>query len=158
MDNRINTTLTDESLAEIRQLFADLRGKMSFLIDLSEDERQALFKMGAKSQEFVRTAANVAEQNLDILPRKFDPAELRSDVTLYDQLAALLPEARKLVELMDDTLMLVGSEAMAGALVVYGATQLHGKGEALDSSLDGLAKRFKRKSGGANEVPPPATT
>jgi hypothetical protein len=60
------------------------------LIDLTNEERKALPKMGDKSRAFVSKALEVATQNPDFLPRSFDLDEMRKDVLLFEQLYPLL--------------------------------------------------------------------
>ncbi|BAZ66295.1 hypothetical protein NIES4106_10450 [Fischerella sp. NIES-4106] len=57
-----------------------IKQKLAFLIDLSNEERKALPKMGNKSRAFVSKALEVATQNSEFLPRSFDLEEMRKDV------------------------------------------------------------------------------
>jgi len=102
--------------------------------------------MGDKSHGLVEQALQVAEQNPDILPRTFDAGEMRNDVELFSALSSVHTALAQLNELVDDTVMAVGSEAYASALTVYQFARAAGKGSALDTALDGLAQRFARKS------------
>ena len=69
----------------------------------------------------------------------------------------LLDTLNPLLEKMDDTLMVVGSEAYAGALTAYQYLKAANKGGDLDDLLDDLGKRFARKSK-AVPTPQPAET
>ena len=59
------------------------------------------------------------ETNPSFLPAYFSVAELKKDLTLYQQLDPLLLEINKLAEKIDDTQMLAGSEAYVTALAAY---------------------------------------
>ena len=104
-------------------------------------------------------ALQVAEQNPDILPRSFDVGEMRNDVELFSALSSVHTALSQLNELVDDTVMAVGGDAYAAALLVYQFTRSAGKGSALDSALDTLGQQFARKSrpapgdGGATNTP-----
>lgn len=78
----------------------------------------------------------------------------RRDVALLGALQPILLALSQLQELVDDTYLVVGSEAYAAALVVYHYAKTSGAGAALDGVVDDLGRRFARKAGGT----PPAGT
>jgi hypothetical protein len=145
-ENRVSATLNDTDRQAVLAAINTIRTKLPFLIDLSPEERRSLPRMGDKSRGFVTQALEVATLNPDILPRTFDVDEMRKDVELLSALSSVQTAVAQLNELLDDTVMAVGSEAYAAALLVYQYTRAAGKGTALDSALDGLAQRFARKS------------
>lgn len=57
----------------------------------------------------------------------------------------------QLCELIDDTKMLVGSEAYVAALLVYNYAKTNQTNTGLDAVLDDLGKRFARRSRQVNE-------
>ncbi len=144
--NRIDATLSPSDKDEILAAIATIKGKLPFLIDLSPEERHTLPKMGDKSRAFVSQAAEVAAQNPDFLPRSFDVDEMRRDVALYEALQPVALALTQLQELVEDTLMEVGSEAYVAALLVYNSAKSSGQGAALDELADALGRRFVRKS------------
>lgn len=145
-DNRISATLPQADRQVVLDALQTIRTKLSFLIDLSPEDRKALPKLGATGHGFVAQALELAEQNPDILPRSFDVEEMRKDVELLGALLPVVTAFRQLNELLDDTYTAVGSEAYAAALVVYQYGRAAGKGAALDGMLDALGRRFARKS------------
>jgi hypothetical protein len=145
-DNRISASLSQTDRQAVLDAVNTIRTKLPFLIDLSPEERRTLPRMGDKSRGFVAQALEVAEQNPDILPRSFDVSEMRKDVELLAALSPVLAALSQLNELVDDTVMAVGSEAYAAALLIYQFARAAGKGSALDTALDSLGQRFARKS------------
>ena len=145
-DNRVSAVLAQADKDAVLAAIETIREKLPFLIDLTPEQRHALPKMGDKSNAFVAKAAEVAKQNSDFLPRSFDVDELAKDVALYENLRSIALALTPLAELVDDTLVEVGSEAYAGALVVYQYAKNAGQGAALDSVVDELGKRFARKA------------
>jgi hypothetical protein len=145
-DNRVSAQLGEADRQAVLAAINTIRTKLPFLIDLTPEERRSLPRMGDKSRGFVEQALQVAEQNPDILPRSFDVGEMRTDVELLSALSPVLTSLSQLNELVDDTVMAVGSEAYASALLVYQFARAAGKGSALDTALDGMAQRFARKS------------
>jgi hypothetical protein len=154
-DNRVSATLSNADQQDILSTLNTMRQKMPFLIDLSPGDRHALPKMGDRSRAFVSQALALAEQNPDILPRSFDVEEMRKDVELLDALSSVFLALSQLNELVDDTLLEVGSEAYAAALAVYQYARAAGKGAALDGALDALGQRFARKSRSTTPTPTP---
>ena len=155
-DNRISATLSQSDRQAVLDAINTIRTKLPFLIDLSPEERRSLPRMGDKSRGFVSQALEVATQNEDILPRSFDVEEMRKDVELLAALSPILAALAQLNELVDDTVMAVGSEAYASALLIYQFARAAGKGSALDTALDGMAQRFARKSRGTSAEKPAA--
>lgn len=152
-DNRINATLSAADATAVMDAINTIRTKLPFLLDLTLDERRALPKMGDKSRAFVSQALDVAKQNPDVLPRSFDVDEMSKDVELANALQPIMLALTQLQELVDDTYLLVGSEAYMAALLVYQYARAGGKGEALDGLLDVLSQRFARKSRAADKPP-----
>lgn len=112
----ISATLAQTDRDAVLQAIATIKEKLSFLVDLSADDRQTLPKMGDKSRAFVSKALEVAAQNPEFLPRSFDLEEMRKDVQLFEALYPVLLSLTQLQELVDDTSLAVGSEAYAAAL------------------------------------------
>ena len=63
----------------------------------------------------------------------------------YDALLPFLQKATKLQELLDDTLMLVGSDLYVAALDHYSAAKRSGDTGGLDGLMGELGKRFTRR-------------
>jgi hypothetical protein len=152
-DNRISATLSAADAKAVMDAINTIRTKLPFLLDLTLEERRALPKMGDKSRAFVSQALDVAKQNPDILPRSFDIDEMSKDVDLANALQPIMLALTQLQELVDDTYLLVGSEAYIAALLVYQYARAAGKGAALDGMLDALGQRFARKSHAADKPP-----
>lgn len=145
-DNRISATLSASDRQAVLDALQTIRQKLPFLVDLSPEDRRAMLKMGDASRAFVAQALVVAEQNPDIMPASFDVAEMRKDVELLEALAPVRASLAQVAELVDDSYVVIGSEAYAAALLVYQFARTAGKGSALDGALDALGQRFARKS------------
>ena len=145
-DNRVSATLSNGDLKAVLAAINTIREKLPFLIDLSPSERQSLPKMGDKSRAFVTKALEVATQNPDFLPRSFDIEEMKKDVELYEALYPIWQTLTQLCELVDDTQVVVGSEAYVAALLVYNYGKNNPLVAGLDEVMDDLGKRFARRS------------
>jgi hypothetical protein len=144
--NQISATLTFTDRDMVMESIAAIKHKLSFLIDLSTEERKALPKMGDKSRAFVSKALEVATQNPDFLPRSFDIHEMRKDVELFEAMYPVMLAVAQLNELLEDTYMAVGSEAYASALMVYTYAKASGNTAGLEAIVEELGQRFARKS------------
>jgi len=153
-ENRVSASLGEAERTALLGAIANLKSSLPFLIDLTPEERRALPKLGDKSRAFVSKALEVAIQNEDILPRSFDLEEFKRDVALFESLYPVLIAIAQLNELIEDTVLEVGSEAYAAALLVYNYAKANGKGSGLDGVVDELGKRFARKS--SKGAPPPS--
>ena len=150
-ENRVNATLSPADQQAVLDAIATIKAKLPFLVDLTPTERQILPKMGDKSRAFVHKALEVATQNPGFLPRDFDLAEMRHDVELFESLQPVVVALTQLQELVDDTVVGVGSEAYTAALLVYQYAKASNQGAALDELADALGRRFARK---AKSAPP----
>ncbi|MCU0549242.1 MAG: hypothetical protein MUC48_07835 [Leptolyngbya sp. Prado105] len=142
--NLVSASLTADDQKEVMNAIALIKSKLPFLLSTTAEERKALTKMGDKSQAFVSLALDLANQSQDYLPRSFEVEEMRKDVELYQQLRPILLALTQLQELVDNTSMVAGSEAMVAALTVYNAAKEHGQDAGLEAILAEMSQRFAR--------------
>ena len=144
MDNRIDAAFDKTQQEAALKALADLAATLPFLDDLSPEDRRSLNKLGDKSRAFVDQALVVAQQFTDALPRSFDVDQYARDVALYRALEPLYTRLRDLFERVEDTRMLVGSEAMEASRAVYYHTKGHPGTEALTETSRALGRRYER--------------
>jgi hypothetical protein len=152
-ENRVSATLSEADQQAVLAAIETIRQKLSFLIDLTPEQRRSLPKMGDKSRAFVSKALAIAQQNSNFLPRSFSVEEMASDVALLESLLPILVSLTRLQEQLQDTYTEVGSEAYSAALVVYQYGRNSSDGESLETLLDDMAQRFARKSRSAKPGP-----
>ncbi|MFN8595174.1 MAG: hypothetical protein U0559_03200 [Anaerolineae bacterium] len=145
-ENRTAATIAETDVAAILQAIDTIKSRLPFLIDLSPEERQALPKMGDKSQAFVRKALDLVQQDISFMPRSFEVEPMEQDVALFDSLQTVALALNRLTESVNDTLVVAGNEAYTAALVVYKSAKDNGRGGGLDGYLDEMGKRFARKT------------
>lgn len=144
MDNRIDAEFDTRQQDAALKALDDLAAALPFLEDLSPEERHDLYKLGDKSRTFVDQALVTAQQFTDALPRSFDVDQYARDVALYRALEPLHARLRDLFERLDDTRMLVGSEAMEGARAVYYHMKGHSGTGALSEASRAMSRRYAR--------------
>ncbi|MCY6490809.1 hypothetical protein [Leptolyngbya sp. GGD] len=124
--SRISATLSQDDRDAIAGAIATIQQRLPFLIDLVAEERATLPKLGNKTRTFVSKALDVASQNPDFLPRSFKVDEMQKDMQLFEDLDRLLMSLTQLQDMVDDTCVLVGSEAYSAALTVYNYAKTSG--------------------------------
>lgn len=138
----------------VKDAVASVRTTLGFLVNLTPDERQSLFKAG-NSLTFVQDALTGAQNNPGILPGNFNVAEFAKDVQLFNDLSELNTLVAQLGSEIEGTCMAVGSEAMSSATQVYQYVQTAAKTTAgLKPLADKLGERFQKNRGTKPPTPP----
>lgn len=151
--NLVSLQLTSAVIAEVDAALATLERHFQPFVELSNDERRSLAKMGDKSEAFCRQTLTVLEQNTHILPAGFNLPEMHNDLASLDLLRPRFARLRQLTTRADDTEMALGSDVYCAALEGYAFARVAGKGAALDALRANASARFARsgKSRAANE-------
>lgn len=139
-------TFSKDDQKEVMQAIATIQQTLSFLINLSQEERRSLPKLGDKTRIFIQKAMEVVNQNSEFMPRSFEVANMQREVDLYEGLYPILLAIAKLHELVDDTYVAAGNEAYTSARTVYSSAKVNGRGMGVDAVVDELGQRFSRKS------------
>ena len=119
----VTATLSD---ADRDKILADLKevwDLMPFLINLTDDEKKSIPKMGDKSVSFVEKSLDYAEANPKLVPPYLDPGELQKDVDLVKQLDPVFNSLNQLFSALDSTCTAVGSEAYVESLSFYNSAR-----------------------------------
>jgi hypothetical protein len=153
--NRLNTVMKDAEITAVKNLIKDIYGNMPFLIGLTTDERVTLPKISENNKVFVGDSINALANNAPMLPSYLNVADIKSDLTLYEQLDELEGLALQLVEKIQDTRMLCGSEAYASSLTAYRLFEAAASAgiPGADAVYDALKQRFAGQ-GGTGPTPP----
>lgn len=153
--NRISATLSQQDCAQIMSNINRIKEMMPFLITLTSQEFRDLLKMGDKSRTFVAKALEIVTQNPDIMPRGFDIDEFRRDMDLFQALESFRSALTQLLQMIESTQTLVGSDAYISSLIVYEQVKNNHLGLALEDAADQLGRRFIRKSKSKDIKPKP---
>jgi hypothetical protein len=148
----VSYSVSAADVAAVITALETIQSKLPFLIRLTKEERIEIIKMGNKSVDFVQEAASVAKSYPQILPFNFDKVEFQKDAELIKVLSDLRFRVDSLSDMLRDTLMEVGSEAMILALQIYAQAQLQKNTPGLESVADRLHDRFKRKKRKSDKV------
>ena len=112
-------------------------------------------KFGGASMAFDEQCASYMASAPNLVPPFVDPAEVAKDRALRLVLAEIVRELRKLTEMADDTLMLVGSELWLGDVSFYQTVKQAARRNVLgaDTIYDDLKERFPGAAGDEEETP-----
>ena len=144
MENKVSITIDEEAMTTISQALTAIRQNMPELINLKEEERHVLPKMGDKTVAFVNKTLEYAKQNPRVVPAFLDMVEFEKDVIAVNDFRKVLIPLQQLVEKLNDTTLQAGSEAYTAALIFYnavkGATKAGEPG--MKNVYDNLQSRF----------------
>jgi len=119
-DNLFDLNIPADDLQAVQEAIQTLAAKLApHLTGLSTDDRRALPKMGDKSLAFVRKAREYAHNHPDLVPGFLSLDLFESDLRAVDTLSNLQRVLQPVVDNLEDSLMLGGSEAYQAALVFY---------------------------------------
>lgn len=150
--------MPNADIADVKKSITDIYGKMPFLIGLTTDERVTLPKISENNKVFVGDSINALANNAPMLPSYLNVADIKSDLTLYEQLDELEMLALQLVEKIQDTRMLCGSEAYVSSLTAYRLFEAAASAgiPGADAIYDALKQRFagQGQTGQTGPTPP----
>lgn len=146
--NYVSFEISSEAMERIKEGINLITENLPKLVNLSPEQRQIIPKMGDKTLSFVKKALEYVEQNPDIVPKYFNIEEFKKDITVSDQLFQIIIPLQKLIESLEDTSMMAGSEAYTAALVFYSALKnAIAAGETgLKNIYEDLSARFPGRS------------
>jgi hypothetical protein len=142
--NKVSAVLPDADKAAVITSVGQIKKTLPFLISVNAEERHDNRKMGAKSVEYVNLNLQGTQSFGNLIPANVNIAEFAKDVTLVNQLSSIRIELASLLESIDDTMLVAGSDAMVTADQVYGYLKAGAKTNAAVKALVAeIAKRFK---------------
>ncbi len=149
-DNQVSATLQQQEVDNLRNQVQSIRAMLPFLVNLTAEERRKYPKMGDKTLAFVTKALEYARDNYHLVPPYLNVPEFEKDMTLVQQLNSILRPLRSLLESLDDTVMLAGSESYSAALTFYQSVKLAKSMNVpgIDSIYEDLQARFPGRGQG----------
>lgn len=150
--NEIAVKIPDEDMAEIRGAIKVLQKKLApHLASLTPQERKEIPKMGDRTIAFVQKSFEYGAKNKELAPDWLDFGALETDVKAVATLRELWQGLNPLVDALDDSIALSGSEAYQGALLFYGNVKAAAKAKTPGAGAiyEDLAGRFP--GGGAKK-------
>ncbi|MGN6527288.1 MAG: hypothetical protein ACTHL8_12955 [Burkholderiaceae bacterium] len=155
LSNRISLQIPAADMEAILAALRTLQEKLKpHLIDLGTENRRLLPRMGAKAVDFVARTLSQARANPHLKPTFVDIDEFSRDLAAVGVLRELQQPLAQLTDMVNDSVLMSGSEAYAAALACYqsfkAAAKLNQPGAA--SVAADLAAYFAGR-GGKHEPP-----
>ena len=153
-NNRLNITATAAQITAVKTALQTINTNMPFLIGLTVDERIALPAIDVNNKAFTEDAINAAVNNPSLVASYLSVPNMQNDMALYTQLDEIKGLVNQLLEKIEDTQLLAGSEAYVSALAFYklvGAAAEAGVAGA-DAVADLLRARFAGQGGTAKKA------
>ena len=110
-NNRLNITATAVQLTAVKTALQAVTTNLPFLIGLTTEERIALPAINVSNKAFTEDAINAAVNNASLIPSYVSVASMQNDLTLFTQLDEVILLVKQLLEKLEDTQLLAGSEA-----------------------------------------------
>ncbi len=142
----LQAEVKDDQKSQVIDLIKQIQSQLPFLINLTKEDRETIYKMGDKSVAFVEKALEYAKMNPHLVPPYTDIAELERDLALAKQLQPIFQQLKTLYEAISDTYMAAGSEAITAATSFYNSVKNAAKSNVpgTDAIYDDLKKRFSK--------------
>lgn len=156
--NRVSIDISAEDQQAIEDALTTLKNKLQpYLHPLTPQDRKELPKMNDGTAPFVTKALEYANSNSSFVPAFMSTGELKKDVDAVNTLTRYLRRVEEIRDLLDDTVMLAGSEAYVAALAFYNAVKLGARMNISGAGpiYEDLKKRFV-KQGNSTEPEPAA--
>ena len=142
--NKISAVFTVGEKATVLAKIADVKVQLPFLITLTVEERKKLRKMGPKSVAYVQQCVAGAKAFPDELKKNFNTPEMEKDFNLISNLLDVQVECQALLELINDTMMAGGIDAMQASDEVYDSLKSSAKTNAnVKEMVKLISERFK---------------
>ncbi len=124
MENKINSVIPAEILAEVKTHFDQAREKLSpYLIALTPRERIELPKMGDGNLPFVQKGVDFCESKPEFAPPFIDVTGFENDMEFREALLSIFYPLHQLHQDLDDTILQAGSECYVAALAYYNSVK-----------------------------------
>lgn len=143
--SNLSFAITAAQKAAIKTAADTIRTNLSFLINLSLEERKSLRKIGSKRLGYVKDVLDGSKANPSSIPSAINMAEFDKDVQGYADMSEIAALLRPLFEAIEDTTIAVGSEATRTADQCYKNLKANAKGNAsVKNTVDKIGQALKQ--------------
>lgn len=118
-NNRLNTTATAAQISAVKTAIQTINTNLPFLIGLTIEERITMSTIDVANKVFTEDAMVAGLNNSNLLPSYISLSNMQNDLTMFNQLDEIIFAIKQLLEKLEDTQLLAGSEAYATALAIY---------------------------------------
>lgn len=118
--SQISLSIPPETVEQTKQFYAQANSILApSLVNLTPEESKELPKMGDKSYAFVTKALEYLKVPGTPMPPYVNVSEMEVDLKGYDTIRQILQVVMPTIDMLQDTMLLSGSEAYVAALAYY---------------------------------------
>jgi hypothetical protein len=142
--NKISAIFTADQKETVLAQITGVKTQMPFMVTLTNKQREDLRKMGPKSVAYVQQCVAGAKAFPDELKKNFDTVEFEKDYNLIFNLLDVQVACQSLLEMVNDTMMAGGIDAMEASDEVYDSLKRSARSNAnVKEMVKLIAERFK---------------
>ena len=146
----VNSNIPINELNDVINILGTAIAKLTpYLQDLSPNGRQEILKLGDKSLAFVQKALENGQLYPSLVPQHLDIAAFAACMEAVHSFRTLLQILKPIIDSMEDTSMIMGSESYQYALMLYGNIRNAAKANVPKAGTiyAELSERFPGRSG-----------
>ena len=146
-ENLVSIKISTEDKSKIDAAVAELNKVLKpLLISLTADQRREIPKMSDGTTPFVEKTLDYAKSNAEFAPPYMDIPELEVDLKAVEDLQSVYRPLLQLMQQLDDSIMLSGSEAYIASLAYYNSVKVGSRMNVPSAKaiFDDLKKRFAK--------------
>ena len=146
-ENLVSIKIDSAELGKINKAVSELNATLKpLLTSLSADQRREIPKMGDGTEPFVGKAMDYAKTNPEFAPPYMNVPEMEVDLKAVNELKGVYRPLLQLIEQLDDSIMLSGSEAYIASLAYYNSVKMATRMNVPNAKpiYDDLKKRFAK--------------
>lgn len=153
-DNLISVEISPEDLAKVNTALEMINSVLKpVLKTLSPEDRLQLPKMGDKTLAFVQKTVDYSVTYPQFMPPFTDGNELKKDLAAVNTLNQIFRPLLNLTQMLDDSILMAGSDAYIAALSYYNTVKQATKVNANNAKTiyDDLSRRFPGRGPGKKD-------
>ncbi|TDP57812.1 hypothetical protein BC748_2629 [Flavobacterium dankookense] len=154
-NNRMNITATTTQITAVKTALQTINTNLPFLTGLTIEERIALPAIDVNNKAFTEDAIHAGVNNVQLIPSYVSVPSIQNDMTLFTQLDEIIILVKQLLEKLEDTQLLAGSEAYTSALALY--KLFSSAADAGVPGADAIHNQLKQRFAGQGGPGKPAT-
>lgn len=153
----LNQMMNTSQFGGWQQMLRDFKQSLGFIkVSLSMEERRRSRKIGPRRLAYVHAAERRGVQHEEVMPRTFNAINFTNLIAFYTEMTKIQSQLNEIQEIIDDTLMAAGIDAMTLTKLVHdGLRSANLVDPSLDNALQELDE-FNRRAQAeeADEVEP----
>ena len=127
-ENNVSIVLTVEETTQAKNALLTLKESVGVkTVTLTNKQRQELPKMGDGTMSFVTKTLEYGRSNPEFAPPYIDMTEFEIDLKAVEELRKIYIPLAQLLQQIDDSILLSGSEAYVAALAYYNSVKMGAK-------------------------------